>query len=393
MCPISRQPHSSRASPHARTGLGSVVAVPLLRSGRPIGAIGVSHRMASGLTAEAIALVRTFADQAVIAIENARLLTELRESNRDLGTALTRQTATSEILRVIAGSPADLQPVLDALVESAARLCEAAHTFLLLVEGEQLKVAACHGDADVPVGFANPIHRGWLAGRAAIEARMVHVEDLTAAQVEFPLGHAIAVRFGHRTALAMPLLREGAPIGVLFLRRREVRRFSDKEIALIQTFADQAVIAIENVRLFTELEARNRDAAEALDQQTATGEILRVISQSPTDLQPVFDAIAASAARLCSADRRRDLPGRRRCAAPGRPRGLGLPRCPVGEFTAPPGARLPRRARDARPADDPDHAITRPRGRVPRGDRYRALGTAPARRSVSRCCARRRRSD
>jgi hypothetical protein len=255
--------------------------------------------------------------------QNVRLFTELQARNRDLAEALTRQTATSEILRVIAGSPTDLQPVLDALVESVARLCEAADTFLVLVEGDQLKVVAVHGtalattddwqktapelaqrsEATGQARLAGPIHRGWVSGRAVIDARTVHVEDLAAAaaEAEFPLGHAIARRYGHRTALAMPLLREGVPIGALFLRRHEVRLFSDKEMALLRTFADQAVIAIENVRLFKELQARNRDLIESLDRQTATGKILRVISSSPTDVQPVFDTIVESAASLCNA--------------------------------------------------------------------------------------------
>ena len=164
-------------------------------------------------------------------------------------------------------------------------------------------MAALHGAEEVTIGFSNPIHRGWLAGRAVVDARAIHVEDLASAEAEaeFPLGHGIAVRFGHRTAFATPLFREGTPVGVLFLRRREARRFSDKEIALLKTFADQAVIAIENVRLFKELQARNADLTRSLERQTATGEILRVISSSPTDLQPTFDAIARSAVRLCGA--------------------------------------------------------------------------------------------
>jgi two-component system NtrC family sensor kinase len=140
-----------------------------------------------------------------------------------------------------------------------------------------------------------------VAGRAVVDAQTVHVEDLANAEAEFPLGREIAVRFGHRTALAMPLLREGAPIGALFLRRRQVRCFSDEELALLQTFADQAVIAIENVRLFTELQASNRELTTALDTQTATSDILRVISRSQTDVQPVFDTIVRNAVQLCGA--------------------------------------------------------------------------------------------
>jgi GAF domain-containing protein len=289
-----------------RDGVRTALAVPLLCQSDAIGAILVRRDEVRLFTDKQIALLQTFADQAVIAIENVRLFKELQEKNRALTEAhaqmtetLEQQTATSEILRVIAGSPTALQPVLDALVESAGRLCEATDTFLLLVEGDQLRVAALHGSVEDTAGFSHVIHRGWVAGRAVVDGRTVHVEDLANAGAEFPLGAQIAIRFGHRTALAMPLFRTGVPIGALFLRRREVRPFSAKEIALLATFADQAVIAIENVRLFKELEGRNRELSEALEQQTATAEILRVISQSQTDVQPVFDAIVQSAVRLC----------------------------------------------------------------------------------------------
>jgi GAF domain-containing protein len=289
-------------------GVESLLAVPLLREDVAVGVIRVSRTQIQPFTEQQIVLLRTFADQAVIAIENVRLFTELQEKNRALTQAhgqvteaLEQQTATSEVLRVIAGSPTDLQPVLDALVESAGRLCQAADTFLLLVEGDQLRVAALHGSVDESSRVSNAIHRGWVAGRAVADARTVHVEDLANAEGEFPLGAAIAVRLGHRTALAMPLLRKGVPIGALFLRRREVRQFSDKEIALLETFADQAVIAIENVRLFTELQTSNRELTTALETQSATSDILRVISRSQTDVQPVFDTILASAVRLLGA--------------------------------------------------------------------------------------------
>jgi GAF domain-containing protein/anti-sigma regulatory factor (Ser/Thr protein kinase) len=303
------------ASTARQRGAGSQLAVPLLHGQAAIGVIGLARDVVGPFSAQQIEVLQTFADQAVIAIENVRLFRELQEKNSALTQAhaqvtetLEQQTATSEILRVIAGSPTDLQPVLDALVESAGRLCEAADTFLLLVEGDQLRVAALHPFMEGGV-FSNPIHRGWVAGRSVMEGRTVHVEDLANAQSEFPLGSEIAARFGHRTALATPLVRQGVPIGALFLRRRQVRRFSDKEINLLQTFADQAVIAIENVRLFTELQEKNRaltaahaQVTEALDQKMATSEILRVIASSPTDVQPVFDAIAENAARLCGAD-------------------------------------------------------------------------------------------
>jgi signal transduction histidine kinase len=246
-----------------QTGQRATLSAPLLREGTPMGAILLRRAEAKPFTDKQVALLQIFADQAVIAIENVRLFKELQERNQDLAEALSHQTATSEILRVIAGSPTNLRPVLDALAASAARLCRAADTFLLLVEGDQLRVAAVHGSVGEDARLAIPIHRGWVTGRAVADAQTVHVEDLANAETEFPLGREIAVQFGHRTVLATPLLREGVPIGALLLRRREVRKFSDKEIALVKTFADQAVIAIENVRLFNELEVANRELQAA----------------------------------------------------------------------------------------------------------------------------------
>jgi len=248
-----------------------------------------------------VRLSQVFADQAVIAIENVRLFTELEARNQELTDSLTQQTATAEILRVISGSPTEIQPVLDAVLESAERLCEAVDSQLFLLSGDVLRVVAHRGPLQSGgVGdFTVPIVRGTANGRAMLEARTVHVHDIAAESTEFPEGSAIARKLGHRTVLVVPMLREGVPVGTIGVRRAEVRPFSERQIALLQTFADQAVIAIENVRLFTELGERNRDLTEALEQQTATSEILRVISQSQTDVQPVFDTIARSAVQLC----------------------------------------------------------------------------------------------
>jgi signal transduction histidine kinase len=274
----------------------ALVTVPMLRDGSAIGTISITRAAPGAFSERQVEVLQTFADQAVIAIENVRLFKELEARNRDL-------TATSEILRVISTSPTDVQPVLDALVESAGRLCQAADTFLLLIERDQLRTVAGHGPGYLGnPGLSYSINRGWVTGRAVVDMQAVHVEDLVGAEAEFPLGVEIAARFGHRTALALPLLRQGVAIGALFLRRQEVRRFSDKEIQLLQTFADQAVIAIENVRLFKELDTRNRELTQALDRETATGEILRVINSSPTSAEPVFDAILANGMRLCQAD-------------------------------------------------------------------------------------------
>jgi two-component system NtrC family sensor kinase len=213
----------------------------------------------------------------------AQLTLELKES-------LQQQTATADVLKVISRSTFDLQTVLDTLTESAARLCNAFDAVILLREGETLVFGAHHGP--IPVDFVKwPITRTWTAGRAVVDRKPVHVHDLTAAGTEFPEGHAMAMRMGHRTILSVPLLREGGAIGSLTVRRTEVRPFNAKQTELAETFADQAVIAIENVRLFNEAQARTRELTEALDQQTATSEVLSVISSSPGELEPVFQTI------------------------------------------------------------------------------------------------------
>jgi GAF domain-containing protein len=288
-------------------GFRSRVLVPLLRHDEAIGAISLARREPGGFTDDEIALLQTFADQAVIAIENVRLFTELQEKNGALTEALEQQTATSEILRVISGSPTDVQPVLDAVGASAARLCDAQDVSILEQDGEAFRVVAYHGATRLRDFEGTPVSRGSVAGRAILDGQLVHVHDITAeSEAEFPVSKAIALHFGHRTMLAVPLLREGAPIGAIFVRQTVVRPFSDKQIDLLKTFADQAVIAIENVRLFKELQEKNRaltqahgQVTEALEQQTATSEILGVISGFPRDVQPVFDAIISNAVRLC----------------------------------------------------------------------------------------------
>ena len=281
----------------------TVLSVPLLREGTLVGVVTLWRREIRPFTDRQIALVENFADQAVIAIENVRLFTELEARNRELTDSLTQQTATAEILRVISGSPTDIQPVLDAVSESAARLCEAFDASIFRVDGDQLRLTAHHGPIPYgPVGeFIVPLVRGTIGGRTVLDAQTVHVADVQAETGEFPEASKYGRRFGTRTSLSVPLMREGIAIGTIHLRRTEARLFTNRQIALLRTFADQAVIAIENVRLFKELETRNRDLTDALEQQTATSEILRVISQSPTDVQPVFDTIAAAALKLCLA--------------------------------------------------------------------------------------------
>src|SRR5262249_32841317 len=200
------------------------------------------------------------------------------------------------------GSPTDLQPVLDALVKSAARFCAADDAVIQRLEGDALAVVAHHGPILAPLGVLTPAVRGTTAGGSVLERLAGPVAETQAETETFPEGSRLARERGYRTILSVPLLREGIPLGTILLRRTEVDPFSDKQIALLQTFADQAVIAIENVRLFKELEARNRDLTQALEQQTATAEILRVISSSPTEIQPVLNVVAERAARVCGAD-------------------------------------------------------------------------------------------
>ena len=275
-------------------GLRSALSVPMLREGRPIGVITVNRAEAAPFPQAQISLLKTFADQAVIAIENTRLITETRE-------ALEQQTATAEVLRVINSSPGNLTPVFDAMLGKAMRLCNVAFGYFMSYDGEKFESLALQG---VPQEFADflqgaPLRPSGLTGlgRIAGGARLVHVPDLIADEA-YERGDPVRVATvelgGARTWLGVPLLKDERLLGVLMVYRQEVHPFTEKQIALLQNFAAQAVIAMENARLITE-------TREALEQQTATAEVLSVINSSPGDLVPVFDAMLTKAMELCGA--------------------------------------------------------------------------------------------
>ena len=256
-------------------------------------------------TDKQIALLKTFADQAVIAIENVRFFQELQLRNRDLTEALEQQTATGEVLRVIASSPTELQPVLDTVIENAVKLAGADQGHLRQYDGEFLQLVAYYNEtADVVSALtpSRPVPES-LNGRAFLERRPVQRLDAQAEYVESePAYHGPGRQAGARTALAVPLMREEGAIGTILIWRDFVQPFTERQVDLVKSFADQAVIAIENVRLFKEVQQRNTELREALEHQTATSEVLGIISRSPTDVQPVLDAIVASAARICGVD-------------------------------------------------------------------------------------------
>src|SRR5215469_9354736 len=228
--------------------------------------------------------------------------TKITQLTRERDEALEQQRAAAEVLKIISASKTELRPVLEVVVKSAARYCKADDVTLFELDGQDLREAAHWGAAPHLEALRFPCTRGSVAGRIVLERKPVHVFDLQAEAEDFPEGSAMARRFGHRTIAGVPLLREGVAVGTLQLRRTEVNPFTDKQIALLETFAAQAVIAIENARLLNELRGRTQELTEALEQRTATSEVLGVISSTPGELTSVFETILANALRLCDAD-------------------------------------------------------------------------------------------
>ena len=290
-------------------GVRTVLAIPMFRGAELVGQFILNRQEVRPFTDKQIELVKNFAAQAVIAIENARLLNELRQRTTDLTEALEQQTGTSEVLQVISRSPGDLQPVFASMLENATRICDAKFGSIARWEGQALHFVATH---NLPPAFAeyrlgspyrpaleNPLSRMFTA------KAVLHIADLAAERAYIERrdpGMVAAVELGGaHTAIAVPMVKENELIGLFLLYRQEVCPFSDKQIELVQNFAAQAVIAIENARLLNELRQRTTDLSEALEQQTATSEVLQVISSSPGHLEEVFASMLEKAARICDA--------------------------------------------------------------------------------------------
>jgi len=278
------------------SGARTLIGVPMLKDGALIGVISVYRQEVRPFTAKQIAIIQNFANQAVIAIENTRLLNELRES-------LQQQTATADVLKVISRSPGDLGPVFDSILINATRICEASFANLVLFDGHECRMVAMHNApkayGDLRSRETSFLPTGTPTGRVVETKRPLHIADLSADKA-FANSRMVKLA-GARSTLGVPMLKDDQAIGAVLIYRQEVRPFTEKQIALMTNFAAQAVIAIENARLLNELRQRTDDLSEALDQQTATSEVLKVISSSPGELEPVFNSMLENATRICSA--------------------------------------------------------------------------------------------
>ena len=287
-------------------GVRTIVVAPLLKDDVVIEIIGIFRQEVRLFSDRQVALLTNFAAQAVIAIENTRLLNELRQRTDDLGESLQQQTATAEILTVISNSLDDTQPVFDAIVQSGLKLFPHATIVVTLADGDQVRAAAV-ADPDsartevLRRQWPIPLSREYHHGLAILEARLVDIPDATNAPPEFAPGNRAFLATGNRAITIMPMRRGRAAIGTVSIIRLTPGPLSDKQVAVLRTFANQAVIAIENTRLLNELRQRTDDLSESLEQQTATSEVLQVISSSPGELEPVFTAMLANATRICGA--------------------------------------------------------------------------------------------